>query len=94
MAEQDRRSTVCARNLKVEDFVLNIDISLVPFSASKMRRITAFRIFLLIAIASAPHFLPARTRLSGEQACYQRDRQSHFLHRNRDEGRHSRNLAN
>ena len=30
-------------------------------------------------------------QLSGEQACYQSDRHSYFLCRNRDEGQHSRN---
>src|SRR6267154_1131291 len=83
-ADQKRRSMVCARNRHVEDFIFNIDISLLPFSTSEMRAITRLRNLSLIPIAKrTPQLLPPIIRLSGEQACYQRDRHSYFLHRNR-----------
>src|ERR1700693_6388673 len=92
IADQKRRSIVCARNRNVEDFILNIDISLLPFSTSEMRAITRLRNISLIPVAKrAAQCLPPRIRLIGEQACYQRARHSYFVHCNRDEGQHSRN---
>jgi len=83
---------VCASNRTVEDFILNIDISFLPFSTFEMRAATRLRNFSLIPIARrAPQFLPPGSRLNGEQAGYQRARRSYLLHRNRDEGHHSRN---
>jgi hypothetical protein len=40
---------------------------------------------LLISIAERATILTPGIRLSGEHACYQRDRDSYLLHRNRDE---------
>src|SRR6266481_4096494 len=63
MADQKRRSIVCARNRTVEDF-LNIDISLLPFSTSEIRAITRLRDLSLILIAKrAPQFLPAQNSI-------------------------------
>src|SRR5580704_6018196 len=64
-ADQKKRSIARACNRTIED-LLNINISLLPFSIPTIRAI----------------------RLS-KQACYQRDRHSHFSHGNRDEGKHS-----
>jgi hypothetical protein len=36
-ADQNRRSITCTKNRNVEDFILNIDISLLPFSTFEMR---------------------------------------------------------
>jgi hypothetical protein len=47
-------------------------------------------ISLLFLLQSVRHNCYCPIRLSGEQACYQSDRLSHFLYRNRDEGQHSR----
>ena len=92
-ADQKIRNIVCARNRKVEDFIFNIDISLLPFSTSEMRAITRLRNLSLILIAKrAPQFLPFRVRLNEEQVCYQRDKHSYFVHRNRGASQHSRNL--
>jgi hypothetical protein len=46
MADQNRRSIVCARNRTVEDFNLDIDIPLLPFShSSDARTIIKVRMF-------------------------------------------------
>jgi hypothetical protein len=84
MADQNRRSIVCARHRTVEDFILNIDISLLPFSTSEMRASPEFA--LSPSAKRAPHFLPPRLRLGGEQVCYQSDRHSYFPYRTRHEG--------
>jgi hypothetical protein len=91
IADQKRRRIVCARNRTVEDR-LNIDISLLPFCTSEMRDITRLRNLSLLLIAKrAPQLLPPGIRLNEEQACYQRDRHSYFLHCNHHVGQHSRN---
>jgi hypothetical protein len=52
IADQNRRIIVCARNCNVEDFILNIDISLLPFSTSDMRAITSLRNLSLFLLQS------------------------------------------
>jgi len=60
IADQKRRSVICARNRTVEDFILNIDISLLPFSTSETRDITRLRNLSLIPIAKRATMLTAR----------------------------------
>ena len=42
IADQNRRSIVCPRNRNAEDFILKIDISLLPFSTCELPALTGF----------------------------------------------------
>src|ERR1700685_965535 len=60
IADQNRRSIVRKENRNIEDFIFNIDISLLPFFATEMLAITQTSHFLLIPIAKRATILIAQ----------------------------------
>jgi hypothetical protein len=87
MADQNGRTVVCARHRKVEDFICNIDISLLLFFTFEMRADFAISPYFHCK-PRATVLIPAFDLMKSTRATKEKD--SDLLQRNRDEDQHLR----